>query len=158
MEDVNALIRSQAIIGVPRCLECNKLYKKSEANEHGLCRKCLTEKYAVLENTLIEEEVKVKPGQIIRKAFLKLVAGNKETEVILSILTDQVATFKELGVRYAFLKEFNPDVPIKELTYVKSHARYSSKPIDVNGKRYLVTNDLYSKDVPKFLAWIKQFD
>lgn len=155
MGDVNESNTSQT--GVPRCLKCNKLYKKSETNEHGLCPKCLTEKNGVAEKIPMQEDIKVKPGQVIRQAFSKIIADGKITEDVVSMLTDQEATAKELGIRYPFLKEFSADIPIKELTYVKSHARYSSKPVEVNGKQYLVTNDLYLKNVPKFLEWTKKF-
>lgn len=175
MEDVNELNTHETVIGVPRCVECNRLYKKSDANEHGLCPKCLAEKFGTVENgeedaisanheperreaaeseNVKQEEIKVRPGQVIREAFLKLVADSKITESVLTILTDQEAAAKELGIRYAFLKEFQSGVPIKELTYIKGHARYSSKPIDVNGKQYLVTNDLYNKNVQKFMKWV----
>ncbi len=57
------------------------------------------------------------------------------------------------GVQYAFLREFNPNVSIKEITYVNGNARYSSKPVEINGKQYLITNELYSKTLHKFLEW-----
>lgn len=170
MEDVNELNTPEMLVGVPRCLVCNRLYKKSDVNEHGLCPKCLAEKMnaensdgaeAIAVNNQSnqqeteeeQQEFKVRPGQVIRDAFLRLVTDGKVPDSVLSMLTDSEATAKELGIRYAFLKEFNPDVPIKELTYIKGHARYSSKPIDVNGKQYLITNDLYSKNVLKFMKW-----
>lgn len=103
------------------------------------------------------EELKVKPGQAMRDMFAKLVQDGKVTDNVLSILTDAEATKRELGIRYAFLKKFNPETPIKELTYVGTHARYSSKPIDVNGKQYLMTNDLYKKNIDKFTEWVKLF-
>lgn len=167
MGNVAELNTTEIPVGVPRCLVCNRLYRKSDVNEHGLCPKCLTEKVGAPETgeagvvavnnqskqKEVVEEIKVGPGRAIRDAFSRLVIDGKVTDSVLSILTDSEATARELGIRYAFLKEFNPDVPIKELTYVKSHARYSSKPIVVNDKQYLVTNDLYSKNVSRFIKW-----
>lgn len=169
MENVDELNTPEIPVGVPRCSACNRLYKKSDVNEHGLCPKCLAEKMGAAETSeaeivavsnqseeqeVVEENLKVRPGQAIRDAFLRLVTDGKVTNSVLSTLTDSEATARELGIRYAFLKEFNPDVPIKELTYVKSHARYSSKPIGVNGKQYLITNDLYNKNVLRFMKWV----
>lgn len=71
----------------------------------------------------------------------------------MSILTDAESTKRELGIRYSFLKEFNPEVPIKELTYINGRARYSSKKIEINSKQYLMTNDIYSKNVNRFKDW-----
>jgi hypothetical protein len=197
MDDVNSLS------GVPRCVVCNKLYKKTEANEHGLCPKCLAEKTetgntgvaevvgegeqpkkpdAILqgdvqlinpvdtgdesaqpedkgnESRLNEAQlVAEKPAQAIRDRFQRMNNDGKITPAVLSILTDTEATKRELGIRYAFLKEFNPDTSIKELTYVGGHARYSSKPVEISHRQYLITNDLYKKNVEKFMEWSKLF-
>jgi len=98
-------------------------------------------------------EPKVKPGQAIRDKFQELMNEGKITEEVMNVLTDKEGTAKAFGVRYAFLKAFDPNVSIKELTYINGSARYTSKPIEVNGKQYLVTNDLYKQTVPKFMAW-----
>lgn len=99
------------------------------------------------------QETTIKPGQAIRDKFNNLVNEGKITEEVLIILLDTEQTKQVLGIRYAFLKEFNPEVPIKELTYVNKAARYSSKPIKINGKQYIMTNDLYAKSLPKFMEW-----
>lgn len=179
-----------SLSGVPRCVACNKLYKKTEANEHGLCPRCLSEKVGIENydsggegeqpgnpNALLQEDKTqyraigdeahkgagspiskldisaAKPGQAIRERFAKLVEQGRIVDNILQVLTDKEATAKACGIRYAFLKEYDPNVPIKELTYVNGTARYSSKPITVNGKEYLITNDLYLKTVPRFMEW-----
>jgi hypothetical protein len=98
-------------------------------------------------------EVKVKPGQAIRDKFMELVSEGKITEEYIFELSTKEVTAQLFSVRYPFLKEFNPNVSIKEITYVNGHARYSSKPITIGGRQYLITNDLYSKTVPKFSEW-----
>lgn len=173
MEDKNELNAQETGIGVPRCMECNRLYKKSEVNERGLCPKCVDEKISELktdansnDNELEHqqlavnqsssiEETKAKPGQVIREAFLQFVADGKITASVLSVLVDREATSKDIGIRYAFLKEFDANIPIKELTYVKGHARYSSKPVTIDDRQYLITNDLYKNTVRKFFEWVQ---
>lgn len=163
----------QTSIGVPRCVECNRLYKKSEVNERSLCPKCIDEKIHEMkadalssENELKNEQLvdtlsikpeekKAKPGQVIREAFLRLVVDGKITPFVLSVLVDKEATSKDIGIRYAFLREFDSSAPIQELTYVKGHARYSSKPVVIGEGQYLITNDLYKTTVPKFFKWVE---
>lgn len=173
------------LIGVPRCQECNKLYKKSEANEYGLCPKCFYEKNSKDEPANQEtsgdgqpskitqepeihkaehskaeeltdvksEKVTLRPGQMIRDKFAELISKGFITEELLTILTDKEGTANALGVRYAFLKEYNPDIPLKELTYIGKHPRYTAQPIEINVKQYLITNDLYKTNLPRFLEW-----
>lgn len=185
--------------GAPRCIKCNKLYKKTMANEHSLCPKCLSERVdagavnAAISNVgdgngqpknpiaLLREDEEssipadtgqlpgnesqvsevqlamVKPAQAIRDRFQQMNKDGKITPEVLSILTDTEATKRELGIRYAFLKEFNSNTSIKVLTYVGGHARYSSKPIEINGKQYITTNDLYKKNVKNFIEWSNLF-
>lgn len=194
---MESMDNNTGLSGVPRCVACNKLYKKTEANEQGLCPRCLSEKVGIEKhnirnydsggegeqpgnpNALLQEDKTqyrdvgeeahkgagspinisaVKPGQAIRERFAKLVEQGKIVDNILQVLTDKEATSKACGIRYAFLKEYDPNVPIKELTYINGAARYSSKPITVNGKEYLITNDLYKTTLPKFIEWADSLD
>ena len=99
------------------------------------------------------EEIQLKPAQAIKQRFTQLVNDGKITEEILKILTDKELTAQAFKVRYAFLKEFDSTVPIKELTYINGSPRYYSKPITLNDKEYLMCNDLYAKTVEKFMEW-----
>ncbi len=157
MENANEL-NQENTFGAPRCKECNKLFKKSEASEYDLCPTCLSkltepeQQNSNEEDELQENNIKIiRPGQAIRNTFFILANSGKITDEILAILTDKESTAKLLGIRYAFLKEFSPNIPIKEMTYIKGCARYSSKPIEINNKKYLLTNDLYSKNIPRFI-------
>lgn len=167
MENVNELNQDHTF-GAPRCKECNKLFKKSEANEASLCPTCLSkasepegqgsnEKMPeISDKTNHTETNTVRPGQAIRDKFYTLVSDGKITDEIIEGLTDKESTAKLLGIRYALLKEFDANVPIKELTYIKGSARYSSKPVEINGKEYLITNDLYYKNLLKFMEWAEE--
>lgn len=95
----------------------------------------------------------VKPGEAIRKRFAEIVGKGLITDTVLHVLTNREETVKTFGIRYAFLREFNSNIPIKEITWVSGNARYSSKPIEIKGKKYLITNDLYSKSLPRFMEW-----
>ncbi|SDM95508.1 hypothetical protein SAMN04488502_10985 [Dendrosporobacter quercicolus] len=166
---------------VPRCKACNKLYKKNEANEFDLYPNCLSKQSderqasegADVAGTTIEEFTSkgeleneaesgintadhlkpLKPGQTIRHRFLELVTQRRITAEVLGLLLDKDSTAKTLGIRYPFLKAYNPDVSIKEITYINGNARYSSNPVIVNGNQYLITNDLYAKNLTRFLEW-----
>ena len=142
------------VILVPRCKVCNKLYKKSEENEYGLCPKCLAEKQSTNDNNNSQPVVEVvKPGQAIRERFVKLIEDKKINDEIILILTSTEQTKSILKIRYAFLIEYDSTKDIKEQSYIKGHARYYSKPIEINDKQYLITNDLYKRNVENFMQW-----
>lgn len=84
-----------------------------------------------------------------------MIKDRKITSDILAVLTDKEATAKELKIRYPFLKEFDSNVPVKELTYIKGSARYGSKPVAIGDKQYLITNDLYKHNIDTFMEWSK---
>jgi len=166
---------------IPRCKACSKLYKKTEENELGLCPLCLrkqedeghaNENSDVSEQKLDIElsdrkelrdkddhessrttEKEIRPGNAIRQRFLELISQQLITAEVLNMLLDKEDTGKTLGIRYPFLKAYNPDVSIKEITYINGNARYSSRPIEISGEQYLITNDLYAKNVPRFMEW-----
>ncbi len=164
---------------IPRCKACSKLYKRTEENQLGLCPPCLRkqeevshanensemsgqdidvylgDKQELLDNGESSEAIEreIRPGYAIRQRFLELISQQFITNEVLNMLMDKEETGKTLGIRYPFLKAYNPDVSIKEITYINGNARYSSKPIEISDKQYLITNDLYAKNVPRFMEW-----
>ncbi len=166
MENINEF-QQEADYGAPRCCECNRLYKKTNINQQGLCPKCLAKtvdtEITELSEVLLESQITpefanienftLKAGQVIRSRFMELINEGKITKEYIFELSTKEGTTQFFGVRYPFLKEFNHGVPIKELTYVKGHARYSSKPVTIGAQQYLITNDLYKTTVPKFFDW-----
>lgn len=99
------------------------------------------------------DDVKIKPGQAIRDRFMELVSEGKITEEYIFELSTKEGTAQFFGVRYPFLKEYNPELGIKEQSYINGHSRYTSKSITIGDRQYLITNDLYKSTLPKFMDW-----
>lgn len=99
------------------------------------------------------EEPKVKAGLVIRDRFQSLINEGKINEEVLKIITDTELTKTNLGIRYAFLLEYDGTKSVKEQGSINGHIRYSSKVFEVSGKQYLITNDIYSRNVEKFMNW-----
>lgn len=116
--------------------------------------------------TLVEaqtEEIKVpkqkSAGSIIREIFLSLLDKNLISEDILCELTSAAATKQNLKIRYAFLKEYNSELGIKEQILVNGRPRYTSKPIiELFGKQYLITNDFYKRNIEDFKNWAAKIE
>ncbi len=103
-------------------------------------------------------DVPLKPGQAIRKKFMELLSKNIITEEYIFELCSKEGTAQFFGVRYPFLLEYDGTKTIKEQAYINGHSRYTSKPITIGDKQYLITNDIYAKTVPKFMAWTDSLD
>lgn len=164
-------------IEIKKCSVCGKLLKRD--NLTGICPSCdgKKENQVIEQNKKIEniiktkvqieekieskdevkgknEEPKISAGKIIREKFLKLIDDNKITNDILEILKDTEKTKEVLGIRYAFLKEYDDTITKKANTYINGHARYTAKTIiKINEVHYIITNDLYSRNVDKFIGW-----
>ena len=162
------------------------MLKKKDANEHGLCSKCLTktinteiaevpevkfkqidtEKYEISinvsevhsESQSMPEAIKLetptlKPGQAVREKFMELVSKGLITEEYVFELSTKEGTAQFFGVRYPFLLEYDGTKTVKEQAYINGHSRYTSKPVTIGDRQYLITNDIYAKTVPKFMEW-----
>lgn len=115
-----------------------------------------------IEETLVEEtkvEKQKSAGSIIREIFLSLLDKNLISEEILCELTSAAMTKQNLKIRYAFLKEYNSELGIKEQILVNGRPRYTSKPIiELFGKQYLITNDFYKRNIEDFKAWAAKIE
>lgn len=157
------------ITNLPSCKECNRILKNKDVSEHGLCPKCLAKTADIqifevpeellgsqptTESTKVEEiEKPLKPGQVIRQRFQKLIETGKITEECIFQLSTKQGTVQFFGVRYPFLITYDGTKTVKEQATINGHVRYGSKPITIDGKEYLVCNDLYDRTVPKFIEW-----
>lgn len=152
---------------IRKCVKCGRLLKIQD--EGPSCQKCLEAEQtnstsndeasppSPVQKVEQDSEAKAKPGQVIRDRFAQMIKDEKITSDVLAVLTDKEATAEELKIRYPFLKEFDSNIPVKELTYIKGSARYGAKPVAIGDKQYLITNDLYKYNVDRFIEWSKQY-
>ena len=167
MTNTNEMVNKMEFISkTPKCVHCHKLYsmKKMDeeqlklAKETGLCPKCQENEVLMLSTKKVEAKTEVKPGKIIREAFMNLVSEDLINSQVLTDFQNKNFILKNTGIKYAFLKKIDSTKDIKEQTLVNGKARYSSKPITINGEQYLVTNDLYVKNVERFMVLAKSFE
>lgn len=164
----------------PICVDCNKFYSGKKLTEEqrrvaemtGLCPACQerladkipTEpiKVEVISNTVPNTEdatpdtaeVKaVSANKVIRNIVNSAVASGKLTDEVLRKLTDKQFTLKKLGgIKYTFFKEIDIEDDIKAQLMVNGRARYSKKLIEINGRSFAMTNDLYAKNIEAVAA------
>lgn len=98
----------------------------------------------------------IKPGQYVRDKFQELIIQNLITEDRVAELLDSEYCKKERGFRYPFLIPFDSSKPMSAQNKIKGSVRYGSKIISINGKEYLLCNDIYQSTVPKFNKWLAE--
>ena len=158
----------------PICVDCNKFYSGKKLTDEqrrvaemtGLCPACqerLADKIPtepitveVVSNEIPESATADKPlsaNKIIRSAVMTAVANGKLTDEVLRKLTDKQFTLKKLGgIKYTFFKEIDIEDDIKAQLMVNNRHRYSKKLIEVNGRSFAMTNDLYAKNIEAVLT------
>lgn len=153
----------------PKCRKFYSMKKMDEAqtalaHETGLCPHCqandvLVAKFSpVKQQPVVKSAPAVKPGKAVREAFMNLVDAGVVNGQVLTDFQDKEFILKHTGIKYAFIKEVDANVDLKEQTFVYGKARYSTKPLTIGGKQYLVTNDIYAKNVDRFMNLVKSFE
>ena len=99
------------------------------------------------------ERKKIKPGAKIRNMFARLIKKNCISQEIINSLMDVESTKKEFKIRYPFLRMVKMDEPEVLQIKVNGRNRYTKTPVNINGQKYFITNDIYAKNVPLFKLW-----
>ena len=131
------------------CPVCHKFfsvknYTEAEieaVNEHGTCIHCTPVEMHVVPAAPVEK--KVSAFKMVRNM---VVSANLSDEQI-ALLTDKTFTQKNAHLAYAMLLPVDETSSYKEQTVKYNKARYSKKTIELNGKAYFLTNDIYKKNV-----------
>ena len=142
----------------PKCRKFYSLKKMNEnqinlAHETGLCSVCQAN--AILLNTFSPVEKTLKPGVAVREALVNAINKGLITPEMLANLCDKNFTLKNTGIKYAFLKKVDKLIDFKSQTYIYGKARYSTKIMTINNEQFLMTNDIYKRNVDRFLELMK---
>ena len=137
--------------GVCLCPVCHKFFsvknctaEEIEAiNKNGVCLDCVP----------VEVEVVVaKPAKRISafKRVRNMIVNASLNEEQITMLMDKQNTQHATGIAYQILKEADENMSRDEQIRKYGKTRYAVKPIEINGKEYFLTNDIYEKNVSRF--------
>lgn len=136
--------------GVCLCPVCHKFFsvknytaEKIEAvNKNGTCIHCTPVEMHV-DAPAIKAEKKVSAFKMVRNMVVNAKLSDKQ----IALLMDKTFTQKNAHLAYAMLLPVDETSSYKEQTVKYNKARYSKKTIELNGKAYYITNDIYKKNV-----------
>ena len=137
--------------GVCLCPQCHKFFSVKNCtaaeieaiNEHGVCLTCEPAEVEV---------VVAKPAKRISafKRVRNMIVNASLNEEQITMLMDKQNTQHATGIAYQILKEADENMSRDEQIRKYGKTRYAVKPIEINGKEYFLTNDIYEKNVSRF--------
>ena len=139
--------------GVALCPVCHKFFSVKNCteveieaiNEHGACLDCAPVEVEVP----VEAEKSAKRISAFKRVRNMIVNASLNEEQI-AMLMDKGTTQKATGIAYQLLKETDSNMSRDEQIRKYNKIRYAVKPIEINGKEYFLTNDIYEKNVSRF--------
>ena len=145
-------------------------------NKYGVCAHCTPAKESAetetdtiadavveaVEKTVVET-VEAPEKKAVKKAIEKTVPAEKKVSAFklvrdlvenanlsdeqIALLTDKTFTQKNAHIAYALLMPVDEKLSYKEQAVKYNKARYAKKAVELNGKAYYMTNDIYKKNV-----------
>ena len=158
------------------CPQCHKFFsvknytdEQMEAlNKYGVCAHCTPAKESAETETdtiadAVVETVEAPEKKAVKKAIEKTVPAEKKVSAFklvrdlvenanlsdeqIALLTDKTFTQKNAHIAYALLMPVDEKLSYKEQAVKYNKARYAKKAVELNGKAYYMTNDIYKKNV-----------
>lgn len=141
-------------------------------NKYGVCVHCTpteestsveTEAVAETFTETVAETAEAPAEKVAKKAIEKTVPAEKKVSAFklvrdlvenaklsdeqIALLTDKTFTQKNVHIAYALLMPVDEKLSYKEQAVKYNKARYAKKTVELNGKAYYMTNDIYKKNV-----------
>ena len=158
------------------CPQCHKFFsvknytdEQMEAlNKYGVCAHCTPAKESAETETdtiadAVVETVEAPEKKAVKKAIEKTVPAEKKVSAFklvrdlvenanlsdeqIALLIDKTFTQKNAHIAYALLMPVDEKLSYKEQAVKYNKARYAKKAVELNGKAYYMTNDIYKKNV-----------
>jgi superfamily II helicase len=144
--------------GVCLCPVCHKFFSVKNCTAEEI--EAINKNGACLDCAPVEVEVPVKAEKPAKKisAFKRvrnMIIDADLNDKQIAMLMDKGTTQKATGIAYQLLKEADSNMSRDEQIRKYNKIRYAVKPIEINGKAYFMTNDIYEKNVSKFAILLK---
>ena len=148
--------------GVCLCPQCHKFFsvknytaEEIEAiNKNGACLDCAPAEVEVEVEVSVKAEKPAKKVSAFKRVRNMIIDADLNDKQI-AMLMDKGTTQKATGIAYQLLKEADSNMSRDEQIRKYNKIRYAVKPIEINGKAYFMTNDIYEKNVSKFAILLK---
>ena len=99
-----------------------------------------------------------KIGILVRTTIRKMVSNHLLSTEKIKLLQDEKYCKYTFDINYPFLKKIVWNEPLLDQRKINGYDRYWAEEITIHNERYLICNDWYERNKPKFISWIKKLD
>ena len=103
----------------------------------------------------IHLETSEKVGELVRATLDKIIRKQLLSPEKVRALQDERHSKNLFDINYPMLKKVNIESSLLEQRMVNGYSRYWAKPVKIHNEKYLVCNDWYERNKPKFIMWVK---
>ncbi|MEH7072880.1 hypothetical protein [Neobacillus drentensis] len=100
----------------------------------------------------------IKVGILVQTTMRKIVRAKLLSEEIIKHLQDFRYCKLTFDINYPLLKKVVWDLPISEQRKINGYDRYWKETVTINNERYLICNDWYERNKPKFIKWVEEIE
>ena len=104
----------------------------------------------------IEDPVKI--GLLVRETLSRIIKLHLLSDEKVKLLQDERYCKYTFDINYPFFKKVVWNLPITEQRKIKGYDRYWSNEVTVNNEEFLICNDWYVRNNPKFIKWVKELE
>jgi hypothetical protein len=107
---------------------------------------------------LISSQEPIKIGILVQTTIRGIIKKQLLTEESIMLLQDARYCKSKFDLNYPFLKRVEWNTPISEQRKINGYDRYWKEDITILQDRYLICNDWYERNRPKFVKWVKELE
>jgi hypothetical protein len=75
----------------------------------------------------------------------------------ISLLQDERYCKETFDINYPMLQKVNLRASLIDQRKVNGYDRYWKDPVTIHNEKYLICNDWYERNKPKFILWVKNY-
>jgi hypothetical protein len=112
--------------------------------------------HGVQESVIPEDTIKV--GNLVQTTIRQIVRAQRLSEERVRLLLDPRYCKSTFDINYPFLKRVDWNTPLSEQRKINGYDRYWKKEVTIHNDKYLICNDWYERNKPKFKKWVKELE
>jgi hypothetical protein len=101
----------------------------------------------------IQLDTSEKVGELVRLTLDKIIRKQLLSPEKVRVLQDERHSKNLFDINYPMLKKVTTGSSLLEQRMVNGYSRYWAKPVKIHNEKYLVCNDWYERNKPKFIIW-----
>jgi hypothetical protein len=100
----------------------------------------------------------IKVGILVQTTIRKIIRAQLLSEERIRLLLDPKYCKSKFDTNYPFLKRVEWNTPLSEQRKINGYDRYWKEDVTIHNERYLICNDWYERNKPKFITWVKELN